>query len=319
LHCRNSLLLQNFNCFFLLYSDTFKNGWKRDTPVHSKGLELLADKVPDLLRNSRANNTTKVYLASFQRWSAWAAKYPEVKELPAAPAHVILYITELSQSVGTFASINQFLSALSWAHNVHGLASPVRDSIVAEVVNGIKRKLAGPTTRKVPFTPSNINQFFQVMNSSSLTDVRNTLVIVLAYVAFLRFDEVTHILIQDLSFHEKYIELAIPKAKTDQLRQGESIVIAKANVGNCPVVLLSLYFSLAKINAAKHGNQFLFSRIIFKGKKLQRYQPDKAMSYSNVRELVKSKSEQIGLDASLYSTHSMRSGGGGLQLQQELA
>ena len=89
------------------------------------------------------------------------------------------------------------------------------------------------------------------MKKSSLTDVSNTVLIVLAFVAFLSFDEVTNIHVKDISFKESHLEIAIPKAKTDQLRQGESIVIASTGGNTCPVGLLSLYMNLAGLKKIK--------------------------------------------------------------------
>jgi site-specific recombinase XerD len=287
----------------------FYTGWKRDDAIVSEGLEDLASKVPGILKNSRADNTSKAYLAAFLRWEKWVSSYPEVTAIPANPTHVILYLTYLSNTVGSFASISQFLSALSWAHNLKGHVSPVRDPVVVEVVSGIKRQLACPTIRKEPFSTENIKSLFKIMNTSSLTDIRNTTLIVLAFVAFLRFDEVTNILVKDISFKDSHIELAIPKAKTDQLRQGNVVVIASTGGYSCPVSLLSRYMKSAGFSKSKRDSNFLFTRVIFKNKRLQIFHTGKPMTYSNVRDIVKNKAQQIGLDPKCFSTHSMRSGG----------
>ena len=42
---------------------------------------------------------------------------------------------------------------------------------------------------------------------------------------------------------------------------------------------------------------------------MQIFHTGKARSYSNVRDIVKIKAQQIGLDPKCFSTHSMRSGG----------
>jgi len=144
------------------------------------------------------------------------------------------------------------------------------------------------------------------MKLASLQDVRNTTLIVLA---FLRFEEVTNIHIQDIKFHAERVEINIPKAKTDQLRQGNSLVIASTGGDTCPVGLLSRYMRLAGLKQQKQSSSFLFTRIIFKNKKVQLFHTKKPMSYSNVHDIVKIKAQQLGLDPKSFSTHSMRSGG----------
>ena len=189
---------------------------------------------------------------------------PGNKRHTSNPTHVILYLTHLAEKAGSFASIGQYHSALSWVHNLQGLDSPVRDPVIIEVVNGIKRQLACPTIRKEPFSTDNIKSLFKVMKTSSLTDVRNTTLIVLAFVAFLRFDEVINIHVNDVSFKESHLEIAITKAKTDQLRQDKSIVIASTGGNTCPVWLLSFYTKSAGFKKSKQNNGFLFTRVILK-------------------------------------------------------
>ena len=294
---------------FQNFLDASYTGWKRDDAILSESLEDLADKVPGILKNSRSANTSKAYHAAFHRWETWISEYSEASAVPASPTFVILYLTHLSINVKSFASISQFLSSLTWFHNLQGHASPVRDPVVVEVVSGLKRQLACPTVRKEPFSVENIKCLYKTMNLSSLTDIRNTTMIVLAFVAFLRFDEVTHIMVKDIVFKETHLELAIPKAKTDQLRQGNTVVIASTGSDTCPVRLLSLYMKVAEINKSKRDPSFLFTRVIFKNKKLQLFPTGKPMTYTNVRDIVKKKAQQIGLNPNDFATHSMRSGG----------
>jgi hypothetical protein len=105
------------------------------------------------------------------------------------------------------------------------------------------------------------------------------------------------------------LQITLPMSKTDQLRQGSTVVVAKTGGPGCPVALLLLYLTMSNIKISKLSKQFLFSRIIFKKGALQLFEPFKALSYSNIRDVVKKKAVQIGLKSELYSTHSMRAGG----------
>jgi integrase len=194
-------------------------------------------------------------------------------------------------------------------HSTHGFNSPIKDPIVVEVIAGLKRMLAAPSSPKEPFTPENIKSIFNITNKQSLTEIRNASLITLAYFAFLRVDELLHIQLKDITFFDSHLQLCIPKAKTDQLRQGTTVVVAKIKGNQCPVELLLLYIKVAKISLRSNLTNYLFCRIILKRGKLELYEPGKAMTYSNVWDIVKSKASQLGLDPRLYAMHSMRSGG----------
>ena len=284
-------------------------GWRRNDDFKDVRLEALAAGIPDLLKQARAPNTNKAYTAAFNKWASWASQFPEVEILPASPSHIILYLSELSKSAKTFATVNQFLSAASWMHAINGHLSPTTNVVVQEVINGIKRSLACPVLHKEPFTADNIKSFITIMDKGSLTDVRNTVMISLAFFAFLRVDELLHIRVKDVLLDTDHLQLTLPLSKTDQLRQGSTVVVAKTGGPGCPIALLLLYLSMSSIKITKASKQFLFSRIIFKKGVLQMFEPFKAISYSNIRDVVKKKASQIGLNPALYSTHSMRSGG----------
>ena len=283
--------------------------WRRDAGFKDKRLEDLASRVPELLSKARAPNTNKAYLAAFNRWVVWANDFPEISVLPATAVHIVLYLSHLSTNVKNFASINQFVSSVTWMHAINNHISPMSNPVVIEVINGLKRSLAGPVVHKEPFTPEHIKKFLSIMNKQSLTDVRNTLMILLAFFAFLRVDELIHIQLKDLSLHDDHLQINLPQSKTDQLRQGLSVVVAKIGGTGCPIQLLHVYLRMADIKLTKVSERFLFTRILFKNGKLQLFKPNQALSYTNVRDVVKVKASQIGLNAALYSTHSMRAGG----------
>ena len=84
--------------------------------------------------------------------------------------------------------------------------------------------------------------------------------------------------------------------------------IAKTNGQVCPHALLSRYYSLAGINA--HTTQYIFRLLqsLQKTSDLSK-QSDNHLSYTRCREIIKESLSAIGENPTLYSTHSLRSGG----------
>ena len=270
----------------------------------------LANDVPNLLSNARAPSTNLVYGRAFQKWKEWAACYSEVRDIPAEPTHVVLYLTHLAKSAKSFATVNVAICALAWAHALAGLESPSKNVLVLEVLQGIKRGLAKPTVHREPFAPEHVKAFFDVLNKKSLTDLRNTVIIVIAYYGFFRFEEVSSITLDQVSFHSTHVEIFIPKSKADQLRQGNTVVIAKLGGVYCPVELLEQYINtICPEHAICSSNQYLFRRVFTTKGVARLADENNSVSYNVVRQIIKQKATQIGLNNKAFGTHSMRAGG----------
>jgi integrase len=273
-------------------------------------LVQLQPEVSQLLQQARAPSTNAAYGRAFKQWSDWANQYPEVIALPAEPLHVAFYLTHISRSAKSFAVINLALCSIAWAHTIAGLASPSKDVFVSEVVNGIKRKLAKPSTKKDPIEPQNIEQIFDIINYTSLTDVRNSTIIIIAYYALLRFDELRSIKSSHLAFLPGHVEITIPKSKADQLRLGNSVLVARLGGPWCPVLLLEYYLrESALAGSSDNEDNFIFRRCLTNKGKVCLSSKACAISYNSVRTLVKAKMSQLGLNPSSFGTHSMRAGG----------
>ena len=269
-------------------------------------LQLLNQDRLGVLEESRAPLTLKAYKLAFCKWEAWAALYPEVQALPAAPLHVGLYLTHISKNDITYSVINTACAAIAWAHKIAGHASPLADVQLGEVLEGLKRRLAKPRAPKEPFELSHMHLLFDLMDIDSLTDVRNTLLIILSFYAFLRVSELLSITWSDLEISQNHIKINIQQSKADQLREGNDVVVSRISGAFCPVKLMETYISMSGKCWAE--NDFLFCRVFISNGK-QFLQKTKKMSYSNVIDIVKRKSDAIGLDSKEYSTHSMRAGG----------
>ena len=77
-------------------------------------------------------------------------------------------------------------------------------------------------------SPVDIKRIVQVYGSSqNLLDLKFVTMCLLGYAGFLRFDELVNIRRNDILFEDKQINLFIQKSKTDQLKHGSWLVIAK--------------------------------------------------------------------------------------------
>jgi hypothetical protein len=265
----------------------------------------LEAQLDDVLESARAPSTTAQYKASWIKWLNWTLKL-NVCNLPAEPKNVALFLVHVNNTTNSFSSVKLAYSAIAWKHSINGLVSPTGNPLVVEVISGLKRQLARPVCKKEPFSIGDMNNLYEQLIPGCLTDLRNTCMLLIAFYGFLRFEEMVHLLCCNVIVLADHAELHIEKSKCDQLRLGETVVIARFSV-NCPVGLLVRY--LGRIQAEDTPKHFLFRRVLFrKGLKFIDNN-NTALSYSNVRDIVKTKAGQLGLDPKHYSTHSLRAGG----------
>ena len=131
------------------------------------------------------------------------------------------------------------------------------------------------------------------------------MMILLGFTGFLRYDELSKIMYDDINFFNTYMKVFIEKSNTDIYRDGKWVTICKGNSEVCPVVNLKRYLELGKVKK----KQYIF-RGITKSKYSERLRKKNCpLSYTRAREIILQTCESIGLNKKQFGTHSLRSGG----------
>ena len=130
--------------------------------------------------------------------------------------------------------------------------------------------------------------------SGFLADWRLVSACVVSYVAFLRFDELVHIRAMDVKFQDDYMSIAIPKSKTDQLRKGDEVLVARAASKLCSVSIQQNYVASAGI---LNEDQCFIFRPIVKSKHRQKLRESGSLSNTRFCECFKEKLESLGFPA----------------------
>ena len=217
-----------------------------------------------------------------------------------------LYLQHLGQTKGSKAAAEEAVNAIAWAHSMAGLPSPTSDPFVRTVLEGLKRVLAKPTTKKAPFTAEMLKRITEdALSDNSLASIRLATMCLIGFAAFLRYSGLANIRLSDIQLYPGRLKIRIAESKTDQLRQGDEVVIARAGSPQCPVAMLERYMEKAGIALGNEG--YLF-RGITTGKQ-QTLRPTGNLSYTRFSELLTQKLMGLGFPAVEFSPHSLRSGG----------
>ena len=270
-------------------------------------LQRLAEALPTTVLSSRADSTTKKYLGAFKRWKLWAEARQGVPVFPVQDIHLALYLQHLGESVESRAAAEEAVHALAWLHQVAGLPSVGDSPLVPVTLAGLGRRLARPKVRKEPVTADMLRAMVDsVGQEPSLSDVRLLAVCLVAFAGFMRCDELLKLHCSDVAFGTESMTITIVSSKTDQYREGSSLVIARTGTLTCPVAMMEKYFFMGGLCTHDQGKVF---RAIDSTKNGQRLRKSGGISYTRLRELLLEKIKQLGMDPKAFGMHSVRAGG----------
>ena len=254
-------------------------------------VQELAKAVPETLLSGKADSTAKKYAGAFQRWKLWTEARQEVPSFPAQEAHVVLYLQHLSQSVQSKAAIEEVVNALSWLHQVAGLPPVSGLPLVQAALAGHRRILAQPKAQKEPVTAEMLKAMVDAAGPEpSLSEVRLLAVCLLAFVGFLRCEELLKLVCADVQFNQEGLVLSIKSNKTDQFREGASLVVARTGASTYPVEMMECYFHMGRLSVGSNDRVF---RAVVCTKEGERLRKSGGLSYSRLRELLLEKISQL--------------------------
>ena len=244
---------------------------------------------------------------AFQRWKRWASSRTEVSVFPVQEVHFALYLQHLGEVAKSKSAIEEAVNAISWVHQISGLPAITESPFVRATLSGLQRRLARPKVRKEPVTVDMLSALVDSFGPSpSLSDVRLAAIVLLSFAAFLRYDEISKLLCRDINFAADHMSVHIRSSKTDQYRQGDSVLVARTGSKTCPVTMLERYYKMGSVSQSSSLSLF---RGITKTKHGERLRATGSLSYSRMRELFLKKINELGYDAGKFGLHSLRSGG----------
>lgn len=266
----------------------------------------LASHLPTTVLQSKASATVKKYLGAIRRWKRWAAKH-KLKPFPVTSNDLALYLQHIGEVVQSKSAVEEIVHAMTWLHEAAGITSPTANPFVSVVLEGLRKALAKPVTKKAPINMEILSAMVKdTMQNQTLSNVRLTSACLLAYAGFLRFNELHNLRPNDLRIDSEKLMIKIRQSKTDQLRKGDEILISRTGTITCPVAMLEKYLSLGGI---KLSDSQLLYRGITKTRSGEKLRSSGGFTYARMRELLRGKLVQLGYSPDSFGIHSLRAGG----------
>ena len=292
----------------------------QDPSGHHAGAENLAF----LLKNAKASTTFNQYASYWNRWESYSRRHKGTP-LPADPwllAHLIAEEAQraLRSSPQMTASITESLcSSVRCAHELCSLRPPTDHTIVKLARESARRLLGFRNRKKYPLREQHLQAFYDAYcasRQSSMEDVTFMLLVMTAYEACLRFDDVIDVLLGDMIWTKEYIKIFLVQTKTDKYKDGQWCTIMVTDTP-CSAFQLLLRV-LAWLLAFPHGVKKTFGMELVDiplamtsvavGTTL-RPKPTVRRTYDSFLAKLKAWCTAQGWNASLFATHSLRRGG----------
>ena len=192
-------------------------------------------------------------------------------------------------------------------HTTAGLTPITAHLFVKATLEGLQQTLAKPIVKKEPVTTEMLEAIVQDARSSGCSsDLRLATACLMGFAGFLRSDELINLRPCDITIDAEMMSMKIVRSKTDQLRQGDSVVVARTGMSTCPVAMLEQY--LLRTSTATDDKKFLFWPIQ-STKNGEVLRNAGKISYSCLLELFEKKLKSLGFPSDSFALHSLRAGG----------
>lgn len=269
----------------------------RTAPVSLVVARELVEATQGYAAASVAPNTRRAYARQWGAFTAWCSAR-ELVALPALPATVALYVSELAQVGRAVATIEQAVAAISGAHATVGHPSPRANPGVKAVMAGIRRTVGVAQREAAPVLASHLRLMLEGL-PASLLGKRDAALLLVGFSGAFRRSELVGLTVRDVTFTPEGLEVSLKRSKTDQEGRGRLVALPFSGApALCPVRALRAWLEAAAITEGP-----LFREVTRHGQV-----EAAALSGRSLSRIVKRSAGAAGLDGSVFSGHSLRAG-----------
>lgn len=244
-----------------------------------------AARVRNLVNEAWSKNTRRAYAWGWRVFEEWCVRN-DVRPLPADPLRVALFIEDRLSSDPSAASIRTQLSAIRWIHEMAGFVSPTAHPAVKLAWKSAARKLGtGAKNPKAPATMDVLRQIIRKIDRSTVEGKRDAAMILVGFHGAFRRSEIAAMMPHHFRFVPGGISIFLPRSKTDQAGEGETVGIARHGGETCAIDALSAWSEVRLLGPTMFG-----------------------VRPAQVASIVKRYAKASGFDPRLFAGHSLRAG-----------
>jgi len=265
-----------------------------------------------LMEADRAQSTLRHYARDWAQFAGWVAEHhAQYPALPAPAPLVGLYIGHLRVRRLAKSTILGRLAAIQYAHELAGLASPLKDAMLRREIRGLRRQHDAARQKREALMREDASRALANFPLNDLRDLRDRAIVALAWCSALRRSNIAAMRAEDVRFGvddidgTRYLEIFVPRSKTDQEGIGRYVIVTELPGGDS----LCAYRALrAWLDASGVREGPLFRTFTLTPHAEHRKITGNALDGGDVARAVKRVVSAIGLDPARFAAHSTRRG-----------
>lgn len=258
--------------------------------------EAEIDAAMSYAENEKAPATRRAYGFDWTDFETWCTAR-DAASLPAHPGIVAAYLSHLAQSGMKASTIGRRCAAIAYRHKVAGHEPPTNTEGVRAVMRGIRRTIGTAPDQKAAATAAIIRAMVAACPEDTLAGLRDRALILVGFAGALRRSELVGIDVEHVTWTEDGVRLLIPRSKTDQEGQGQTIALLRGTKLR-PVAALRAWLDAAGITSGP----------VFRPVALGDRMAPSRLTADSAARVIKRAATAAGLDPEAFSGHSLRAG-----------
>ena len=249
----------------------------------------------------KATNTMKNYKGGFNTWKKYALEN-DLQVFPINKVEFSIFLITKCEIGASWSSLNSYICAAKCFHQL--FCKDISNFIDFQVIHFLKKCSRKPNRKMRPLTKVEFDLIIckHLKMRNTLFLLRNICVLMFAYIAFLRYDDVSQIMWSNVNIVNDVVSVKLFDAKNDKWKSGQSV---KFRLNDVLLSVLKNYIRKAQLyQFRKNENVFLFCDIVDDD-----CNHFKKLSYDNMREMLLGMCRVAGVDSHKIGTHSLRIGG----------
>lgn len=271
---------------------------KRQPALPTISLDEAVAAATGYAKASRSAATWRAYEADWRAFQGWCSRV-DLQPLPATPHTVALFLAAEAKLGRAPSTLGRRLAAIRLMHIGARHPSPHDAIEVDEVLRGIRRTWKRPKAQKAPAVDGEITQMVDAVEPQTLRGLRDRALLLLGFAGAFRRSELVALDAEHVTRRAEGLSILIASSKTDQEGLGQVVAIPRVTGSPyCPVQAVLDWMTVAGITT---GPVF---RRLHRGDTVGKSR----LSPQSVALIIKDLAGKVGLDASRYAGHSLRSG-----------
>jgi integrase len=280
-----------------------------------------------LIQSADSASTRRNRQHFWKKFKEWCEAH-DAAPLPADPDTVVIYLLNQAGQLQKKSTLNNMRWAIDTTHQQHGLMAPTDDPEVKQQIKGLFRTMAEQRPEQVTQSkkkPITINQIRIMDFPKGVLGLRDKALLLLGFATGMRRSELAAVRKDHIEETEYGLRIRIPRSKSDQLGDGDSVDVIRAAMGrnqkHCPVKTVQelmvenpyehLFMRVRRVNTPEGYRK---SKMLLEPNRFI----DRPLDGSGVYRIVKKYGRQIGLAPEDLGGHSLRAGCATYLLEKEV-